>query len=87
MAREFASASGLSNHARTIHGRVDALEARVNQVVKEFSGAMTEVKVHLGKMDERSDSNHQQLIANSERLNHVAEDIASMAGQGKRSAR
>ena len=81
MTREFASSTALQNHADKIHKRVDVLDARVTSVVSEFNAAITEIKVHLAKMDERSASNHQQMIAMSERLNHVAEDIAALRGR------
>lgn len=82
MSREpFASARALQDHAAKIHGRVDAVERRINDVVSNVNTAITEIKVHLAKMDERSASNHQQLVAFGERLNHVAEDIAALRGR------
>lgn len=81
MTREFASASALQNHAAKIHARVDTLDSRLTAVVADFNATSTEIKVHLAKMDERSALNHQQLIAMSERLNHVGEDIAALRGR------
>jgi hypothetical protein len=77
----YASAEALKAHADKIHGRVDAVERRINEVVSRANADITEIKVHLAKMDERSASNHQQMIAMSERLNHVAEDIAALRGR------